>query len=57
MIEFLLTTIIVLLAFGGMAIGVLAGRGPIEGGCGRGEGSCDGRCAKRCEQQDRDEQA
>ena len=50
MIEFLLTTIIVLLAFGGMAIGVLAGRGPIKGGCGRSEGSCDGHCARRCEQ-------
>jgi hypothetical protein len=50
MIEFLCTTIVVLLAFGGMAIGVLAGRGPIKGGCGRSEGSCDGHCTRRCEQ-------
>jgi hypothetical protein len=49
MIEFLCTAIVVLLAFGGMAIGVLAGRGPIKGGCGRSEGTCDGHCARRCE--------
>jgi len=49
MIEFLCTVIVVLLAFGGMAIGVLAGRGPIKGGCGRSEGTCDGHCARRCE--------
>jgi len=50
MIEFLLTAIIVLLAFCGMAVGVLTGRGPInKGGCGRSDGACDGHCASRCE--------
>lgn len=51
MIEFLFTAIIMLLAIGGLAIGVLAGRGPIKGGCGRSEAACDGHCARRCEQQ------
>ena len=56
MIEFLLSTVIVLIAFGGMAIGVLSGRGPIKGGCGRGEKACDGHCAKQCERRGDGEQ-
>jgi hypothetical protein len=54
MMEFLFTIIVVLLAFGGMAIGVLAGRGPIKGGCGRTGGTCDGHCARRCEHHGKD---
>ncbi|MGD8673097.1 MAG: hypothetical protein PVH86_07250 [Thiogranum sp.] len=53
MIEFLFTTLVVLIAFGGMAIGILAGRGPIKGGCGRGENACDGPCARRCKHRGR----
>jgi len=53
MMEFLFTTIVVLLAFGGMALGVLAGRGPFKGGCGRTGGSCDGHCARHCEHSDK----
>lgn len=49
MMEFLFATIVMLLAFGGMAIGVLAGRGPIKGGCGRTGDVCDGPCTRRCE--------
>jgi hypothetical protein len=49
MIEFLFSAIIVLLAFGGLAIGVLAGRGPVRGGCGGSEGACNGRCSRQCE--------
>ena len=56
MIEFLFTTVVMLLAFGALAIGVLTGRGPIKGGCGRSDGTCDGHCAKRCEQHGRDRQ-
>jgi hypothetical protein len=56
MMEFLFAAIIVLLAFGGMAIGVMAGRGPIKGGCGRSDGACDGHCAKRCERHGRIEE-
>jgi len=51
--ELLFTTIVVLLAFGGMALGVLFGRGPIKGGCGRTGGACDGHCARRCEHDDK----
>lgn len=57
MIEFLFSVVVVLVAFGGMAIGILAGRGPIKGGCGRGESNCDGHCAKRCERRGRGEDA
>jgi hypothetical protein len=57
MIEFLFSVVVVLVAFGGMAIGILAGRGPIKGGCGRGASSCDGHCAKRCERRGRGEEA
>jgi len=53
MTEFLFTTIVVLLAFGGMALGVLFGRGPIKGGCGRTGGACDGHCARHCEHHDK----
>jgi len=53
MMEFLFTTIVVLLAFGGMALGVLAGRGPFKGGCGRTGGSCDSHCARHCEHSDK----
>jgi len=49
MIEFLLGIVVMLIAFFGMAIGVLMGRGPIKGGCGRGEDACDGHCARRCD--------
>jgi hypothetical protein len=48
MIEFLFAAIVVLIAFCAMSIGVIAGRGPIRGGC-AGGGTCDGHCAKRCE--------
>jgi len=57
MIEFLFTTLVLLVAFGGMAIGILAGRGPIKGGCGRGENACDGPCARRCKHRGRDGKA
>jgi uncharacterized protein len=56
MMEFLFAAIIVLLAFGGMAIGVMAGRGPLKGGCGGSGGACDGHCAKRCERHGRVEE-
>ena len=49
MIEFLLSIVVMLIAFFGMAIGLLAGRGPIKGGCGRGDDPCDGPCTRRCE--------
>jgi hypothetical protein len=55
MIEFLFSTIIVLLAFSGLAIGVLVGRGPLKGGCGGSGGSCDGHCGRRCEHHVEDE--
>jgi hypothetical protein len=53
MIEFLCSVVIILIAFGGMAIGILAGRRPIKGGCGQGESACAGHCAKRCERHGR----
>lgn len=46
--EFLITACVMLIAFGGMAIGVIAGRGSLKGGCGGGDGACDGHCASRC---------
>jgi hypothetical protein len=49
MIEFLFSLVIIMLAFGGIAIGVLAGRGPIKGGCGGGDGACAGHCRRQCE--------
>jgi hypothetical protein len=57
MIEFLFSVVLVLIAFGGMAIGILAGRGPIKGGCGRGESACDSHCARRCEHRRRGRKA
>lgn len=49
---FLITACVMLIAFGGMAIGVIAGRGALKGGCGRASGACDGHCASRCERHD-----
>ena len=49
---FLITACVMLIAFGGMAIGVIAGRGALKGGCGRAGGACDGHCASRCERHD-----
>ncbi len=45
MIEFLFAAIIIVAAFGGMAIGVISGRGPLKGGCGRTDGECEVGCA------------
>lgn len=47
--EFLFTVLVMLIAVGGMAIGIIAGRGSLKGGCGR---ACDGRCASRCKRHD-----
>jgi hypothetical protein len=40
----LLVLILVALSMAGLALGLLAGRGPLSGGCGR---ACDG-CRKPC---------
>lgn len=48
MIEFLLSVIIILFAVGGMALGVLAGRDSIKGGC-SGVGTCSGHCSRQCD--------
>jgi len=54
--EFLITACVMLIAFGGMAISVIAGRGPLKGGCGGAGGSCDGHCASRCDRHNHTEE-
>lgn len=49
MIEFLFSIIIMLLAFGGIGIGLLAGRGHVKGSCVGGDGACSGHCRQQCE--------
>ncbi|HKJ25471.1 MAG TPA: hypothetical protein VKB65_11650 [Myxococcota bacterium] len=43
------TFVVIVLAFGAMALGVIAGRDPLERGCGR--LSCEG-CARPCARHD-----
>jgi len=43
-VTLLLVLILVVLSMAGLALGLLAGRGPLSGGCGR---ACDG-CRKLC---------